>query len=149
MTPAAPPVAETRSTLRAWGEFLLAAPVVGLMTLLAWQVVDVVRAERLLYQAAQAAVEEAVLPRATAATINAAALRAVAKTRLADVMDSAIVSVNNSPVLLSPLELLQSGDRVQVTLGVYATDVVPDVLQPLGLSLAGRKLRAESTFIKP
>lgn len=140
--------AETPPT-SSWVQFLLAAPVVTLVTVLFWQCVDLVRTEQLLSRAASAAAREATLPRATLETVSAAADRALIGTRLQDVVDRPIVSINNQPALLQPLELLQSGDRVEVTVGAYATEVVPDVLRPLGLSLAGRKLRAVSIVTKP
>lgn len=132
-----------------WWTILLSAPVVGLATVIGWQCVDLVRAEQLLAKAAHAAATEATLPKATVNSVSMAAERALKNTQLDRAADQPIILVNGVPVLLHPLERLQSGDRVAVTLGAYAVDVVPDLLQPLGLSLSGRKLRADSTVIKP
>jgi hypothetical protein len=130
-------------------EFLFAAPVVAIATVLIWQFVDLVRAEAALHHAAQIAAQEAVLPKATIRSVAEAATRGLRGTRLFEVTDKPTITVNDRPLLRDSLDLLQSGDRVEVTLGVYAVDVAPNLLRPLGLSLDGQKLGATASFIKP
>ena len=130
-------------------EFLVAAPIVAIITVLLWQFVDLLRAETTLHHAAQIAAHEATLPKATIHSVNNAATRGLRGTRLSQVADQPTITVNNLPLVHDSLHLLQSGDRVEVTLGVYATDIAPNLLGPLGLSRDGQKLGATASFIKP
>ena len=130
------------------GEFLVAAPVVAIVTLLLWQFADLLWAEHLLHRAATAAAREATLPQATPRSIAAAAGRVLRETRLEDVADFPLLTINGRSVLHSRLDVLKSGDQVEVTIGAYATEVVPDALAAVGLSLSTRKLRATASFTK-
>jgi hypothetical protein len=130
-------------------EFLVAAPIVGIVTVLLWQFVDLVRVESALHHAAEVAAQEAILPKATIDSVTKAVKRGLRGTRLSKVADRPTITVNDRPLVRDSLDLLQSGDRVEVTLGVYAADVVPNLLRPLGLSLDGQKLGATASFIKP
>jgi hypothetical protein len=130
-------------------EFLVAAPIIAILTALLWQFVDLLRAESALYRAAQIAAHEAVLPKATIHSVNNAAARGLIGTRLLEVADKPTITVNDLPLVRDSLYLLQSGDRVEVTLGVYATDVAPNLFGPIGLSHDGQKLGATASFIKP
>ena len=135
-----------RSAIR---DFVFAAPAVVVATLLLWQLGDLIYAERLLQNAATAAAQEATLPQATPESVFAAVRRTAQESRLRDVVGQPLITVNDRPAVLHPLDLLQSGDRVEVTLSAEATDVVPDWFRSLGLSLAGRKLCVTAAVIKP
>ena len=129
-------------------DFVIAGPVVAILTLLLCQFVHMAIIEDRLHHAAQAAAQEATLPRATSESISAAAQRVLRQTRLHDVTDLPIVTINGQSNLLYPLDLIESGDHVEVTLGAYAADVMPNALSAIGLSLSGRKLRATASFTK-
>lgn len=137
------------SNWQEWMVYLVGCPLAAILTVLAWQYADLLRHETLLYRAATAAANEAALPRATQKSIAAAAQRVLCESRLANVADAPIVTINGKSILISPLDLLESGDQIRVTTSAYVIDVVPDVLRGLGISMSGRKLRATASCTKP
>ena len=80
-------------------EFLVAAPIVAITTVLIWQFADLVRAEAALHHAAQIAAQEAVLPKATIQSVADAATRGLRGTRHFEVTDKPTISVDDRPLI--------------------------------------------------
>jgi hypothetical protein len=128
---------------------LIAAHFVAIGTVLVCQCIDLVMAEQKLRSAAAAALEEATLPKATRDTVIAAATRSLQKSRIADIVDRPLIAVRRNSFEPGIPYDFQTGDQIQVTIGAFASDVVPDWLAPLGLSISGRRLYVSLTAIKP
>jgi hypothetical protein len=92
-----------------------------------------------LRAAGRAAVQEAAMPQATCRSIAAAARRRLAAAHLADVVDPVRVEINGRPRFGATRP--EAGDRVVVTLTLATSAAAPDLLGPLGISLAGRQIQ--------
>ena len=92
-----------------------------------------------LRSAGRAAVQEAAMPEATCRSIAAAARRRLAAAHLANVVDPVRVEINGRPRFGATRP--ESGDRVVVTLTLATPAAAPDLLGPLGISLAGRQIQ--------
>ena len=92
-----------------------------------------------LRSAGRVAIQEAAMPQATCRSIAAAARRRLAAAHLADVVDPVRVGINGRPRFGATRP--ESGDRVVVTLTLATSAAAPDLLGPLGISLAGRQIQ--------
>lgn len=132
-----------------WQPFLAAVPAVIVGTVLLCQTIEMVLTVRLLDRAAQAAALEATLPMADAASIQATVARVLAGSDLQDCIERPIIWIDGQPASADDLSHQTSSVAVTVSLSAYVTDVVPDLLKPLGMSLAGRRLTAHQVCVKP
>ncbi len=140
-----PEVLTTRRVLCA------AIPVFGLMLLGlgAVQFVHLVRAEHALAVGVEAGALEATLPRATRASVESAVRRSMAASGCLQPLDAVVVE-RNGRALLGPLVPRGGrGDTLTVLASLSALSVTRDFLEPVGLSLCGRRLVASCTRRMP
>lgn len=145
-----PPTTSCRSSLpRLWMQFLAAVPVVVVATIMLCQTIEMVLAARLLERAARAAAMVATLPDADTASIQAAIHRTLAGSDLQGCVERPIIWIDGQPAAVGDLGGRGSGAAIAVSISAHVTDVVPDLLAPLGMSLAGKRLLANQVCRKP
>jgi hypothetical protein len=124
-------------------QLFVASPLVVMLVLAATQAALLHSAEAVLNRAAAAGVQEASLPRASAASVALAVDRSLCGHPLARFVDRPIITVSGQPELLCPLGDALRGDEIRVSLGLWSTDAVPDFFGWAHWSLQGRKLRVD------
>jgi hypothetical protein len=129
--------------------FLAALPVAIVGTILLCQCIELFLATRLLEHAARAAAIEAALPAADAASIQTAIHRVLVGSDLQDCIERPMIWIDGQPASAAELCDRASGVEIAVFLSAQVTDVVPDLLEPLGMSLAGRRMTSSQSCVKP
>lgn len=143
-----PPASAFRFPLSAF-QFLAAVPLVVVGTILLCQTIELALAARSLQRAADAAAMAATLPAADAACIQAAVRRSLGGSDLQDCLERPMIWIDGLPASANDLGHLAAGAEVSVFLSVQATDVAPDLLEALGISLVGHRLSASQICQKP